>query len=120
MFKKKVKKKSVNSIKAENKGKFERNCNFNKLLLACGYNKLFLQLETIDIVSKANNNIIIREKKYAQNKLEKIQIEALISKALSSHFILCKGLTTIDNKFNLQLAALKFQVIEGHGWSLIV
>jgi len=52
--KKKKGKKRVNSIKEENRGKFERNCNFNKLLLACNYNILFLQLETIDIVSKAN------------------------------------------------------------------
>ena len=53
MFKKKGKKR-VNSIKEENGGKFERNCNFNKLMLACNYNILFLQMETIDIVSKDN------------------------------------------------------------------
>ena len=46
-----------------------------------------------------------------RTSFEKIQIEALIS---------CKGLTTIEKMFQLQLTALKFQVIEGHGWSLVV
>ena len=98
--------------------KFERNCNFNKLLLTCNYNKLFLQLETIDIVSKANtwddNNIIIREEKVCSKQAWEDPNRGL---NLQGSFISCKELATIDKKFNLQLAALKLQVkkdIVGH------
>ena len=48
--------------------------------------------------------IIKKKKKYAQNNIEKIQIDASISKA---PFISCQGLTMIDKKFQLRLMVPK-------------